>query len=603
MVLPFTTLFTALLATLITTLAVGQVAFYVSPTGSDNNTGANEAPFRTLKRVQQAVREARLNQQNIEVLIRAGEYFLNEPLRFGPEDGGSATQRVTYQKAGEGEVLIHSGKEVSGWQASDELGIYQAQLSSVVFRQLYVDGQKAIRARYPNASQYLESSGWDYDDRELILKGKHEHVGEKSPHLEMVLLQSWAESYLRVRTLSSYGLSFHKYSRISFAENETDILFNRPYPMHGPQHRVYFENARQLLDTEQEWYHDIDQEILYYQPPAGADMNQLRVMYPTLDTLLVVQGTADNPVTNLHFEGLSFQYTNWTYANTNGYVNAQTGQHNYRADTENNQYVYRPPAAVYVAHAHQVAFRGNEFKNLGSAGLDLHYGTRTCSVVGNQFHAIAGSAVSLAKFTQDPSVEFHIPYNPTDTTEICYNDTVANNLIERVATEYFGCVGIAAGYPNGAQITHNVIRNLPYSGISVGFGWTDQPNAMANNLIAYNDVSDVVKLLNDGAAIYTLSYQPGTRIYRNYLHDIADAQAPWQRIVYAIYCDEKSGGSAENPFVIQENVVEGVADRLKLHQSGIMRLEYALHRKGHRQGKHIVETAGLEPEFRHLLNQ
>ena len=586
--------------------ARGQVNFYVSPAGNDRNPGTDEAPFRTIARAQQAVRETK-DSQDVVVQIQTGDYYLDEPLRFGPEDGGSATQRVTYRGSGQGRVLIHSGQAVSGWQpTSDNPNIYQAPLADARFRQLYADGQRTIRARYPNQGKYLESTGWDYEDRQLIIMGKHPILAvgspaEAGPNLEMLLLQSWAESYLRVQEISTYGLSFHKYSRVSFAKDEAEILFNRPYPMHEPAHRLYFENARALLDVEQEWYHDETGGILYYQPAAGVDMRDVQVTYPTLDTLLIVQGTPNQPVTNLRFENLSFQYSNWTYASEHGYLNGQAGQHNHRAEPNNDQYVYRPPAAVYVANADRVAFVRNEFRNLGSTGLDLHYGTRRCAVVGNTFSDIAGSGVALAKFTQDPSVEYHLPYNPSDTTEICYYDTLANNLIERVAADYFGCAGIAAGYPNGAQITHNTIRNLPYSGISVGYGWTDQLNAMADNFIAYNDVSDVVKLLNDGAAIYTLSYQPGTRLYRNYLHDMSSPQEPWQKIKYAIYCDEKTGGSEEKPFVVEENVIENVPGKLNLHQAGIMSLEYPMYTSSQRNGAQIVEQAGIEPEYRDIV--
>ena len=590
--------------------ARGQVNFFVSPDGNDRNPGTDEAPFRTIARAQRAVRETPKT-QDVVVQIQSGDYYLDEPLRFGPEDGGSATHRVTY-RGSEDPVLIHSGQVVSGWQpTSDNPTIYQAPLADARFRQLYVDGQRAIRARYPNQGQYLESTGWDYEDRQLIVMGKHPILAggspaegsptEAAPNLEMLLLQSWSENYLRVRDISTYGLSFLKYSRVSFAEDEAEILFNRPYPMHEPAHRLYFENARALLDAEQEWYHDEANGILYYQPAARVDMREVQVTYPTLDTLLIVQGTPDQPVTNLRFENLSFAYSNWTYASEHGYLNGQAGQHNYRAEPNNDQYVYRPPAAVYVAHAERVAFVRNAFRNLGATGLDLHYGTRQCAVVGNTFSDIAGSGVALAKFTQDPSVEYHLPYNPSDTAEICYYDTISNNLIERVANYYFGCVGVAAGYPSHAQITHNTVRDLPYSGISVGYGWTDQPNAMADNFIAYNDVSDVMKLLNDGAAIYTLSYQPGTRLYRNYLHDMSAPQEPWQKIKYAIYCDEKTGGSVEKPFVIEENVVEGVPGKLNLHQAGIMSLEYPMYTFSQRNGAQIVEQAGIEPEYRNII--
>ncbi len=604
------TAFLGVLLTLLTSQVREQVYLHVSPQGNDSNQGTEAAPFRSIARAQRAVRTlpSQTRRQNVVVQIQSGDYYLDRPLRFGPADGGTATHRVTYRGVGGGQVLIHSGRAVTGWRPTAENPkIYQASVPNARFRQLYVNGERATRARYPNHDAYLESSAWDYEDQELIVSGKHRVLEEMDradrSGLEMLLLQSWAEGYLRVKNFASYGLSFQKFTRVSFQEEESKILFNRPYPMHEPAHRLYFENARALLDTDGEWYRDEADGMLYYQPPAGTDMSKAQIMYPTLDTLLIVQGTTEKPVTNLRFENLSFQYSNWTYASEHGYLNAQAGQHNHRAETNNDQYAYRPPAAVYVARAEGVAFVRNEFRHLGSTALDLHYGTRHCAVVGNVFRDIAGSGVALAKFMQDPETEYHQTYNPSDTTEICYADTIANNLIERVANYYYGCLGVVAGYPSHAQIIHNTIRDLPYSGISVGYGWTDQPNPMSNNFIAYNDVSQVVKLLNDGAAIYTLSYQPGTRLYRNHLHDMSEPLPEWQRVKYAIYCDEKTGGSEEKPFVIEENVVENVPGKLHLHQTGVLSLKHPMFLPAQRNGKQIVEAAGLEPAYRDILKK
>ena len=69
------------------------------------------------------------------------------------------------------------------------------------------------------------------------------------------------------------------------------------------------------------------------------------------------------------------------------------------------------------------------------------------------------------------------------------------------------------------QIEHNYVYNVPYTGISVGYGWTDEENAMKNNIIANNEIRRAMAILTDGAGIYTLSKQPGTIIKENYIHD------------------------------------------------------------------------------------
>ena len=51
-----------------------------------------------------------------------------------------------------------------------------------------------------------------------------------------------------------------------------------------------------------------------YYPRPGEDMSKAEVIAPRLEELLRLEGepTAGKPIEHLHFEGLSFQYTDWT---------------------------------------------------------------------------------------------------------------------------------------------------------------------------------------------------------------------------------------------------------------------------------------------------
>ncbi len=89
-------------------------------------------------------------------------------------------------------------------------------------------------------------------------------------------------------------------------------------------------------------------------------------------------------------------------------------------------------------------------------------------------------------------------------------------------------------------ISHNEVAWLPYTGISLGWGWTANLNPARTNTVEWNHVHHVMNLLEDGAGIYSLSKQPGTRIEHNYLHDIR--RSPWSRVslVAGIYLDQGS---------------------------------------------------------------
>jgi len=182
------------------------------------------------------------------------------------------------------------------------------------------------------------------------------------------------------------------------------------------------------------------------------------------------------------------------------------------------------------------------FKKLGAVGLDIHYGSKKSDVVGNVFYDIASSGISIARLS-DPTVGIHEPYNPEDLRDRCVNDKIHNNYVEKVGFEYGGAIGILAGYTTGVRIEHNELHDLAYSGISLGWGWTDQPNAMKDNRIACNHIDSPMTLFSDGGGIYALSLMPGSVIASNYVTNVQRSEwADPHTTTKCYYMDEFTGG-------------------------------------------------------------
>jgi hypothetical protein len=129
------------------------------------------------------------------------------------------------------------------------------------------------------------------------------------------------------------------------------------------------------------------------------------------------------------------------------------------------------------------------------------------------------------------------------------NNVIRDCRIHHVAQEYKGGVGVFAGYTDGTVIEHCEFHHLPYSAISLGWGWGEvdagggnyvhpdlfgTPTPCANNRIENNHIHDVLLELWDGGAIYTLGEMPGTVIRGNHIHDTRG----WPG---GIYLDEGSG--------------------------------------------------------------
>jgi hypothetical protein len=209
------------------------------------------------------------------------------------------------------------------------------------------------------------------------------------------------------------------------------------------------------------------------------------------------------------------------------------------------------------------------------------------------FRDIAGNGIQLGKFS-DPGIEAHRPYNPADEREIATRERIANNFITDCGNEDWGCVGIAVGYGREIAIEHNELSHLPYTGISMGWGWNKATNCMRDNRVFANHIHHVATRLCDTAGIYTLSSQPGTIIASNSVHSIR--MSPYvsdPEHWFYLYLDEGSSfitvrdnWCPEERFLRNANGPGNVWDNNGPNVAG-----------------EIKRGAGLETEFRDLLKQ
>ena len=571
---------------------------YVSPQGRDANPGTQAQPFRSLGRAQAEVRKSNQS-RDVTVFLRQGEYPLAETLLFSASDGGQAEHQVTYRAFAAEKPVLTGGLRISGW-VPDQNGIFKAPVPGMNFRQLYVNNRRATRARQPDVGAYHRLSGWDQEGQRLLMPATYLSDWRHFERVEAVIQMYWAESYVHLASYEKSPGGDHAY--VSVDSQQAAILFPRPYPQKQDSAAFHFENAYEFITQPGEWYLDTDAEVLYYRPQPDQDIRALEIIAPATETLLRVEGTAERPVRNLNFRGLTFSHSNWKVPSQRGYLNAQAGMYNLSADAENNQYVRRPAAAIALAHAQRVAFEENLVQHIGATAVDLVVGTNACRITGNVLWDISGGGVMVGAFTDTPDGEYHQVYRPQDERDVCTDDQVSNNYIVQTGRDYYGTCPVAAGYPAGLTIEHNLIREAPYSGVSVGYGWTAQPSPLRDNLIARNDIGSVMQLLCDGGAIYTLSLQPNTRIVGNYLHDLRRSPwaGPWP--IGAIYLDEASGGTGAEPMVVEQNslpIVDITVRPYNLHREGIVLFK-------HNDVHHIevvIEEAGLQPSYRSLIKK
>ena len=528
-------------------LLAGEI--WISPKGSDFNDGTRQSPKATLTSALRQAREWRRTEDNriqggITIYMEGGTYAFYEPVFIRPEDSGTKESPTIIRSVGDEKVILSGGISINGWKKQGKVWVADVPVFNgrpLDFRQLWVNGKKAVRARDVEDFEKMNRICSVDEKNEILyvpavsIRRLIDNKGNlKAKYAEMVLHQMWCVANLRIRSVEVQGDS----AAIRFHQPESRIQFEHPWPRpmvttDGHNSAFYLTNARELQDVPGEWYHDIDARKVYYYPREGEKMQEAEVIVPAVETLVRVEGTVDRPVCHIRFEKITFSYTTWMRPSEKGHVPLQAGMYltdGYRIDPkmqrnylnhplDNQGWLGRPAAAVRVVAARQIDFERCRFEHLGSTGLDYEEAVQGGVVRGCLFRDIAGNGLLVGSFSP-AAHETHLPYNPADRREVCTQQQINNCYFTEIGNEDWGCLAIAAGYVGDVNIEHNEISEVPYSGISLGWGWTQTVNCMRNNRVHANLIHHYAKHMYDVAGIYTLGSQPKSYVTENCVHSI-----------------------------------------------------------------------------------
>ena len=606
-------------------LVTGQAQVYVSVNGSDKNSGSKDKPYATIAKALRSIRELRrLNDTSIKnganIIVGNGVYQLTEPLFIRPEDSGTESSPTIIKNAEAERPVLSGGVNITGWkkapavpglpkEAQGKVWVADAPMIGgqvLNFRQLWVNGQKAIRAKDRNGDSMNRILSWDHANESCWIPKPKTGDITKVQGMEMFIHQWWAIAVLRIKSVvikgDSAGLTFH--------QPESRIQSEHPWPAPWISSKTgnsafYLTNAIQFLNEPGEWFLDINKGKVFYYPRKNETVSSVKVVAPVLETLLRIEGTADVPVSNIHFKGISFEHTTWLRPSNMGHVPLQAGMYLLDAyklkipgtpdkkGLENQAWIGRPAAAVEVSYTDHTAFEECSFKHLASTALDYKKGTHDDAIKGNLFKDVGGTAIQMGTFS-DEAFETHLPYNPKDGRELCTNELIINNLITDVTNEDWGCVGISAGYVRNINIEHNEVSDVSYSGICVGWGWTKTLNAMRDNKIIANKVTHYAKHMYDVGGIYTLSAQPNSLISGNYIDSIY--KAPYAHDPdhwFYFYFDEGSSFiTIKNNWCPAEKFMRNTNGPGNVWENN-----------GPQVSPRIKNEAGIQKQYQYLLNE
>jgi hypothetical protein len=549
--------------------------FYVAPDGKDANPGTAAAPFATIQAARDAVRKkiAAGLTNDILVLVRGGTYRIAEPIVFGPEDSGAEKHSITYAAFAGEKVVISGGRPITGWNKGDgetwTAEVPEVKAGKWHFRQLFVNGYRAIRARMPNAvafSDALNAKGVpnytttistapaEKDHRDLWTSIAKSNVSKEKRDRSLEGTAPWVMQGPVVVTVHGAVAAYRNpgdvelisiigneggRKRVQAIDPQTKALTLRPPHVWNPACFSYdwwlslpergracrLENALEMLDSPGEWHLDRHTGTLSYWPRPGEDLRQIEAVAPVAsNSLLVVAGTRETPVLNVHLRGLRLEHVDWPLPEQ-GYLGLFCC----------NVPVYREgkdpghrfiDAAVEFRHAQGCSFRDGAIAHVGAMGLCIREGTAHLVVEGNEIYDLGGGGIGAGQCNVGGG---YTKAEPLPGPGEYRHYRIANNHVHHCGTDYLGAVGIALFWMSDSTVAHNLVHDTAYFGMCVGGDQgANRAVPIEGNLVERNHVYRAMLTTDVGSDVYlTMNHGKGGLVFRdNFLHDAGMGRRP-----------------------------------------------------------------------------
>jgi parallel beta-helix repeat protein len=389
--------------------------------------------------------------------------------------------------------------DVKGWKNNlNEPELYGPEITNPWnFRELFVNGKRAVRARYPNLTQknpflYVISSN---KDEIQVATG--------------LVKKSWANEQDAQINLVPRWRFFNQWNDVVAVSQENATIKIGPREQHFEIDKgswFWIEGVKSELDSPGEWYLDHANGRLYYHPLKGELPNASEFIAPFLNRLFYLKGDVEKGthVKHLSFEGFDFRHTTFTL-----------GQLEARVHTD---------AAIMFENARNCRISDCVFENIGGYALWLHLDSRNNVFDHNTVSNSGGGGVLLtgARLSyMDESKVFTAGEQAAKVFPIL-NSITRNTVSHCGKIRYYGGgvhidsrPALMAMEP-GNYIAHNHFRDLSRNGI---FVFRNQ----GGNVVEFNEIHNCMQTTIDGAAIHFATMNrlaAPNYIMNNYLYDI-----------------------------------------------------------------------------------
>ena len=446
-------------------------------------------------------------------------------------------------------VTISGGRKLSCSWTSYKNGIMMTSVPpGLDFTQLFVNGKRQIRARYPNydpsspgKSGYIQAAGpipagtpnpYAGADEDMTFSTQAPRGIRFDP--STLSTKKWSnlqDAEIHIYQAAYWGNLQWKIKGIDCATNsiwfgdggqQIGAKWSKNPAVLNQNSRFFIENVFEVLDAPGEWFLDGTKNALFFYPDQETDLRSAVIEVPVLEEAIRFAGTQEDPVQNISLQGFRIAHTATTYLKPYDV----------------------PSLSDWAIH------RG---------GSVFAEGTRNCSVEGCWFDAIGGNAVFInnynrafsvtgCKFTEtgDSAICFVGDLEKTNGTQrpFPYECQASNNLIHDCG--FFGkqVAGVYISRAKRITVSHNLMYNLPRAGICIGDG------TWGGHVIEYNQTHDTVRETSDHGPFNAWGRDRGWALAQSHGPYTADRSLDvWEALVDAMepvivrnnFFDEKSG--------------------------------------------------------------
>ncbi len=442
---------------------------------------------------------------NVIICLKGGVHHFTRPVTITLEDPAP----ITFMPYTGEKPFIDGARQITNFKVETVHGkkAWVAEIPDVknhkwFFRQLFVDGVRAQRARLPQKGWYvIEDPLASYDDlAQRVPQDKFKcRQGDIDPSwknfqdIDMLMLSYWTEDRMPLKSIDPE-------TNIVTTQVKSSFSMIDAHPFHGSGNaRYWLENVFEALTEPGQWYLDRKQGKLYYIPLPGQSIESTKVYAPKLKQFFNISGDPEQQlyIRNIKFKGITFRHAAYTWDKYR-----HTG----------NNYENSDPGIIKLLYAQNCAFEDCTFTNIGPYAIDLDKGCTRIRITGNTFTDLGAGAIKM----------YSVPHKLPDAGVTGVN-LITDNEIVRGGRAFPGSPAIVATRIASTIIAHNHIEDFYYNGITIGGGWYYE-HACRENRILNNHIHKIGQgWLSDMGGIYIHGIQPGTVIAGNVIHDVDKA--------------------------------------------------------------------------------